>query len=123
MNISRGFLTAGSVYLLVGIFIGIYMGGTQDHSLAPAHAHINLLGFAFMTIFGILYRIIPAMADNNLAGFTAKYTALNTGIAAYLTANPTDASALLANAERLKMVAEFQALKTESAALVTAIGG
>ncbi|MCB2136272.1 MAG: hypothetical protein KDE08_10070 [Rhodobacteraceae bacterium] len=67
MNISRGFLTAGSVYLLVGIFIGIYMGGTQDHSLAPAHAHINLLGFALMTIFGILYRIIPAMADNNLA--------------------------------------------------------
>lgn len=63
------------------------------------------------------------MADNNLAGFTAKYTALNTGIAAYLTANPTDASALLANAERLKMAAEFQALKTESAALVTAIGG
>lgn len=55
------------LYLLVGIGIGMHMGASGDHSLAPAHAHINLLGFVLMTLFGIVYRVIPAMADNMLA--------------------------------------------------------
>ena len=61
MNISRGFLVIGSLYLLVGIVFGMYMGGTGDHSLAPLHAHINLLGFALMMIFGLVYRQFPEM--------------------------------------------------------------
>lgn len=67
MQISRSFLVIGSLYLLLGILIGMYMGGSGDHSLAPLHAHINLLGFALMTVFGIIYRIIPAMAGTTLA--------------------------------------------------------
>ena len=43
------------------------MGAKQDFTLAPVHAHINLLGFALMTIFGIAYRVIPALAGNVLA--------------------------------------------------------
>ena len=67
MNISRLFLVIGSLYLLVGIILGMYMGGKQDFTLAPVHAHINLLGFTLMTIFGIAYRVIPALAGNVLA--------------------------------------------------------
>lgn len=67
MNVSRGFFVIGSVYLVVGILIGMYMGGSQDHSLAPAHAHINLLGFTLMMVFGVVYRIIPDMAGTTLA--------------------------------------------------------
>ncbi|MCB2127536.1 MAG: hypothetical protein KDE03_00290 [Rhodobacteraceae bacterium] len=67
MHISRNYLIIGSLYLVLGIFLGMYMGGSGDHSLAPLHAHINLLGFALMTLFGILYRVIPAMADSVLA--------------------------------------------------------
>jgi hypothetical protein len=66
MNISRGFITAGAVYLLVGIGFGAYMGGSGDHSLAPVHAHINLLGFTLMTLFGIGYRLIPGLSDGML---------------------------------------------------------
>lgn len=67
MNISRGFMVIGSLYIIFGILIGMYMGGSQDHSLAPAHAHINLLGFTLMMIFGLIYRAIPAMANSILA--------------------------------------------------------
>ena len=67
MNISKGFLVAGSLYLLVGIGMGSYMGGSGDHSLAPVHAHINLLGFTLMTVFGLAYRVIPELAEGWLA--------------------------------------------------------
>ena len=67
VNVSRGFLVIGPLYIIVGVLIGMYMGGSMDHRLAPAHAHINLLGFTLMMIFGIVYRIIPAIADTTLA--------------------------------------------------------
>ncbi len=66
MNISRGFLVMGAVYLVVGIVLGSYMGGSGDHTLAPVHAHINLLGFALMTVFGFGYRMIPGLAEGTL---------------------------------------------------------
>ncbi len=67
MNVSRGFLVMGALYLLVGVLFGMYMGGSGDHSLAPVHAHINLLGFTLMTVFGLAYRLIPALAAGTLA--------------------------------------------------------
>ena len=67
MNISRTYLLTGSLYLLVGIILGMYMGGKQDFTLAPVHAHINLLGFTLMTLFGVAYRVMPQLADNMLA--------------------------------------------------------
>ena len=66
MNISRNYLVIGSLYLLVGICFGIYMGATGDHDFAPLHAHINLLGFVLMTVFGLVYRQFPTMAGNML---------------------------------------------------------
>jgi hypothetical protein len=66
MNISRGFIVMGAVYLLVGIGLGSYMGGSGDHSLAPVHAHINLLGFTLMTVFGIGYLLVPGLAQGAL---------------------------------------------------------
>lgn len=66
MSISRGFIVIGAVYLVVGIVFGAYMGGSGDHTLAPVHAHINLLGFTLMTVFGIGYRLIPGLAEGLL---------------------------------------------------------
>ena len=67
MNVSRNFLIMGSVYLLVGIGFGMYMGGSEDRTMTPVHAHINLLGFTLMTVFGLGYRLIPALAASRLA--------------------------------------------------------
>lgn len=66
MNISRGFLVMGAVYLVIGIVFGAYMGGSGDYTLAPVHAHINLLGFTLMTVFGLGYRLIPGLDQGTL---------------------------------------------------------
>ncbi len=59
MDVSRGFLVMGSLYLIVGILPGSDMGGCGGHSLAPVHAHTNLLGFTLMTAFGPGCRLLP----------------------------------------------------------------
>lgn len=41
---------------LVGMGLGIVMGISQDFTLAPAHAHLNLLGWVTMAIYGLYHR-------------------------------------------------------------------
>jgi hypothetical protein len=67
MNISRNFLIIGSLYLTIGVLIGMYMGGSGDHTLAPLHAHINLLGFTLSVWFAISYRVFAEMGANRMA--------------------------------------------------------
>src|SRR5690606_8178078 len=67
MNLSKSFLVIGALYLVVGMCFGIYMGASQEFDLAPVHAHINLVGFTLMTLFGIVYRIIPGLAGTLLS--------------------------------------------------------
>ena len=67
MNLSRNFFVAGTAFLLVGICLGSYMGASQDHTLQPVHAHLNLLGFTLMMIFGLVYRAVPSMAASWMA--------------------------------------------------------
>ena len=67
MDVSRNFLLVGTVFLTVGILIGMYMGGSGDHALAPGHAHINLLGFVLSVLFALTYRSYAAMGASRLA--------------------------------------------------------
>ena len=67
MNLSKSFLVIGALYLITGMSLGMYMGGVQEFDLAPVHAHINLVGFTLMTLFGIVYRVIPALAGTMLS--------------------------------------------------------
>ena len=67
MNISRNFLVIGVLYLLVGLLMGMYMGGSGDHGLMPVHAHINLLGFTLMVLFALTYKVFPRMSETGLA--------------------------------------------------------
>jgi len=67
MNVARNFLLIGVLYLVVGIILGMYMGGSGDHTLTPVHAHINLLGFTLMVLFSLIYKVFSAMASNTSA--------------------------------------------------------
>ena len=69
MNVSRNFVLAGTVFLLIGIGFGIYMGASGDHTFAPLHAHLNLLGFVLPMVFALTYRSFPAMGESKLAGY------------------------------------------------------
>ena len=56
-----------SVFLLmVGMTLGIVMGIQQNFMLAPAHAHLNLVGFVVMFAAGLYYRLVPAAAEGVL---------------------------------------------------------
>jgi hypothetical protein len=55
------------VVLLVGMLAGIVMGIEQDFALAPAHAHLNLIGGVLLFLFGLYYRLVPAAGTMRLA--------------------------------------------------------
>jgi hypothetical protein len=55
------------VILLVGMLAGIAMGVQQNFTLAPAHAHLNLVGGVLLFLFGLYYRLIPAAGTTMLA--------------------------------------------------------
>jgi hypothetical protein len=53
--------------VLVGMVWGSVMGATQDHTMAPAHAHLNLLGFVALSIMGTFYALAGDKAPVRLA--------------------------------------------------------
>jgi hypothetical protein len=61
------FLLLGAIMLTAGVTLGVVMGIRHDFSLAPVHAHINLVGWASLSLFGIVYKLYPEMARSRLA--------------------------------------------------------
>lgn len=59
MSVSNNFLRLGVLSALVGMSLGVWMGANENFVLRPVHAHINLLGFASMMLFGLFYRAFP----------------------------------------------------------------
>jgi hypothetical protein len=64
-RVSLAFFSAAALYGLIGMSWGMHMGATQDHSMMAAHAHLNLLGWATMAVYGIVY----ALAGSRLASW------------------------------------------------------
>lgn len=69
--ISTLMLRVATILLLCGMVFGIWMGMRNDFSLAPAHAHLNLIGFVLMFLVGLYYRIVPAAEKSPLAKLQA----------------------------------------------------
>lgn len=63
----RYFIKSALVYLGLGICMGIWLGFVPNAVIyRPAHAHLNLLGFTSMVIFGVAYHVIPRFTGNPL---------------------------------------------------------
>jgi hypothetical protein len=60
-------MRVSAVVLLVGMLAGIVMGIREDFTLAPAHAHLNLIGGVLLFVFGLYYRVVPAAGTAALA--------------------------------------------------------
>ena len=67
-TIATRFFATGAIFALCGMVWGIVMSATQDHTLSPAHGHLNLIGFVVMTVSGTFYALSPAAAASELAG-------------------------------------------------------
>jgi hypothetical protein len=44
------------------------MGMIHDFQLAPVHAHLNLLGWTSLAVFGLTYRVNPDLSSSAYAG-------------------------------------------------------
>jgi hypothetical protein len=65
-RISDRFLQLGVLFALAGMGLGVWMGKTEDFQLQAVHAHINLLGWVSMLLYGLVYRVIPKAAEGRL---------------------------------------------------------
>jgi hypothetical protein len=61
------FLSVAVLQALVGMGLGVFMSISGDFTLAPAHAHNNLLGWVGMAIFGLYYALLPEVGMRPLA--------------------------------------------------------
>lgn len=67
LRISDFCFIVAALAALTGMVLGIVMGIRQDFTLAPAHAHLNLLGWVTMAIYGLYHR--GAGRNSDLAGW------------------------------------------------------
>lgn len=63
------FLLLATLLLLCGAVLGIRMGASEDFTLTPVHAHLNLAGWASLALFGLTYRAYPQLGERKLAPF------------------------------------------------------
>jgi hypothetical protein len=66
-NIATKFFATGAIFALLGMIWGFQMSASHDHTLSPAHGHLNLIGFVAMAVFGSYYALSSAAAASRLA--------------------------------------------------------
>lgn len=92
MSVSNTFLRFGVLALMVGVGLGMWMGANENFTLRPIHAHINLIGWASMMLYGLVYRAFPGSE----AGWAPK-AHLGLAILGFLLMMPSLALMLLGN--------------------------
>jgi len=79
-RVSAAFFALGVVYLLLGMSWGMQMGGTEDFTMMPAHAHLNLLGWVTMSIYGTFYALTHASLSPRLAWINFALAAIGVAV-------------------------------------------
>lgn len=66
-RVSAAFFGLGVIYVLIGMAWGMYMGSHESFAVAPAHAHLNLLGWVTMALYGTFYALTANTMSRRLA--------------------------------------------------------
>lgn len=56
-RVSAAFFATGVLFVLTGMALGMYMGATENFTLASVHAHLNLVGWVTMALYGTFYAL------------------------------------------------------------------
>ena len=56
-RLSLAFFTTGALCVLGGMIWGVVMAASNDHTMMPAHAHLNLMGWATLALMGTFYAL------------------------------------------------------------------
>lgn len=65
-DVAFAFLLAAALCVVGGMVWGLQMAASEHHAMLGAHAHLNLVGWATMALFGFYYRLTPAAAAGRL---------------------------------------------------------
>ena len=90
VKIDRAFVTAGLLFLVLGMVLGFYMGASGDNKYLTVHVAILLGGFVVLTFYGVIYRLWPALKRGALVRaqfWIALIGALTVAVGAALIAN------------------------------------
>jgi len=77
-RLGRAWLRVAAVYFVLAVMLGIVMGASGNHALMPVHAHLNLLGWVSMSLFGLIGVACPAIVRGPVA--TAQFWLHNLGV-------------------------------------------
>ena len=77
MRLAYFCFVAAALCGLAGMSLGIWMGMNEDFTLAPVHAHINLLGWVTLALYGLYHRSVEREA-NRLASVQVGSAVLGT---------------------------------------------
>lgn len=66
-RVSAAFFATGAVLVLGGMFLGMHMGASENFTLSPVHAHLNLLGWVTLALYGTFYALTAATYSPRLA--------------------------------------------------------
>jgi uncharacterized membrane protein YgdD (TMEM256/DUF423 family) len=66
-RISAAFFAVGVFCVLCGMLFGMWMAGKEDFAAAPAHAHLNLIGWVTMALYGTFYALTQNTMSVKLA--------------------------------------------------------
>jgi hypothetical protein len=114
-SVGTWFFTVAALCATVGMAWGIQMAATHDHLLSPAHAHLNLVGWVTMGLFGLYYRLTPAAAGR------LAWVHFALALAGVLSMVPGIALAILGQTEALAVAGAFLTIASMVTFVVTVL--
>jgi cbb3-type cytochrome oxidase subunit 1 len=66
-RVSAAFFVTGGLFVLIGMAGGMWMGANEDFRLMPVHAHLNLVGWVTMALYGGFYALTAKTYSKRLA--------------------------------------------------------
>ncbi|MFY3790583.1 cytochrome-c oxidase [Ureibacillus sp. MALMAid1270] len=61
------FIKIAGVYFFLAVILGLVMGIIQNFAFTSVHAHLNLLGWVSMALFGLIYSVYKKAGETSLA--------------------------------------------------------
>jgi hypothetical protein len=77
-RLAARFIRHAAIYGLIGMVWGIYMAASQNHATHVGHAHLMLVGWVSMALFGIAFQVWPKAAEGVLP--VIQFWAVNIGV-------------------------------------------
>ncbi|MCG7623583.1 hypothetical protein [Epibacterium sp. Ofav1-8] len=115
-GIAFGFMVLAVCLGILGMIWGIQMAASQDHTLANAHAHLNLIGWVGFALYGLYYHVVPAAAQGRLPRLHLAISVLAVGTIA-----PGIAIAQSGGGDALAILGSFLTLASALIFLLTVI--